>query len=588
MKSFLITVAAVFTGLAIFMIGVPLLLISAAAGALAPEPLPARMVLNLDLRGALSDQDAGLSSFLRGGSTSVISVVQTLRRAEKDDRVKAVLIRLPEGGISPATADELRLAVLHFRATGKSVFAHSQGLYPSGAIASTYMLGGTADRFWMQPDSSFQAVGMSNQDVFLKRAFDKYGVQADYAQRYEYKNAVNPYLYSDYTAAHRESELGWMGSVYNSAINAAATDRKTDAAALHATLEAGPYSAQDAKAKGLVDQIGQVKEAQDALIKIAGEGTKLTEFHDYQGALKALDLAGRPTIAFIGAEGAIMTGSGDTSNPFSGDTTVHSDDIAKALYDAADDKSVKAIVFRVSSPGGSDTASEQILAAVLAAKAVKPVVVSMGTYAASGGYWISSGATEIVADPTTLTGSIGVYGGKFALGDALGRFGVDMKGLKVGGDYADVFDTASAMTPAQKAKFEAWMDQIYNGFVGRVAAGRHLPVERVREIAKGRVWTGEQAKGLGLVDHLGGFYDAMDRAKVLAKIDGDARLKRFGGATSPLGKLGRTLGMTETSVRTLAASAWLLGDPNAKKILDQVVQAKLRSEGARVLAPTPF
>ena len=552
MKQFLITAAGVFVGLTIFLIGVPFLLITAAAGALAPEPLPAKMVLTLDLRGSLTDQDAGFTSVFRGGSTSVISVMETLRLAEKDNRVRGLLLRLPEGGMAPAAADELRLAIKHFRASGKTVFAHSQGLYPSGAVASTYMLGAATDGFWMQPDSSFQAVGMANTDLFLKRAFDRYGVKANFAKRYEYKNAVNGYLFDDYTPAHRESELGWMGSVYASALNAAAADRRRDPATLRAVFEAGPYLAQDAKAKGLIDKIGQVKETQDALIKVAGTGAKLTDIHDYHGGLKAPDLNGKPTIAFVGAEGAIMTGSSDSASPLSSDTTVRSDSVAKALYDAADDKDVKAIVFRVSSPGGSDTASEQILAAVRAAKAAgKPVVVSMVTYAASGGYWISSAASEIVADPSTLTGSIGVYGGKFAVGEALARFGVDLRGLKVGGDYADAFDPSAEFTPAQKARFEGWMDQIYNGFVGRVAQGRNLPVERVREIAKGRVWTGEQAKSLGLVDHLGGFYEAVDRAKILAKIDGEVKLKRFGGPQSPFEFLGRSLGMTAASVRTL-------------------------------------
>jgi protease-4 len=589
MKQFLITVAGVFVGLAIFMIGVPFLLISAAAGALAPAPLPAKAIVELDLRGAITDQEAGFASMFQGGSTSVISVLETLRRAEKDDRIKGLFVRLPEGGMTPAAADELHAAFKHFRATGKPIYAHSQGLYPSGSIASTYMLGAAATSFWMQPDSSFQAVGMANEDIFLKRAFDKYGVKAEYAQRYEYKNAVNPFLYSDYTAAHRESALGWMGSVYSSAVGAAAADRKLTPQAMLTTLAAGPYSAEQAVGLRLIDKVGQVKEAQTALIEAAGGGAKLVSLREYRGSLKTPELTGRPTIAFVGAEGAIMTGTADHSNPLQGTEAVYSDDIAKALYDAAEDKDVKAVVFRVSSPGGSDTASEQILAGVRAVKAAgKPVVVSMGTYAASGGYWISSAATEIVADPSTLTGSIGVYGGKFAVGDALARFGVDMKGLKVGGDYADAFGQADGFTPAQRARFEAWMDQIYNGFVTRVAEGRRLPVERVREIAKGRVWTGAQAQQLGLVDHLGGYYVAIDRAKVLAKIDGEAKVKRFGGVTSPFDLIGRSLGLTAASARALAASAWLLGDPTASKRMDTAMTTRLRSQGASVLADKPF
>jgi protease-4 len=594
MKQFLMTLAGVFAGLVLFLVGVPFLLIVMAASATRPAPVPAHTVLQLDLRGGLSDQDSPnpFAAFSGGGGTSVMSIIETLRRAETDDKVAAVLVRLPEGGMAPASADELRLAFKHFRAVGKKpIFTHSQGLYPSGLVTSTYMLGAAASEFWMQPDSSLQAVGAASEEMFFKRFFDKYGVKAEYEQRYEYKNAVNPYLYSDYTPAHRESTLSWMGSVYNSALATAAQDRKIDPAALIKTIEAGPYSAEEAQAKGLIDRVGQVKDAQDAMLSRAGKGAKLMGFDDYASRSKRAPAKGGPTIAVVSAEGAIMTGSGEGGSPFGGDSTIYSDKVAKDLYDAIEDKDVKAIVFRVSSPGGSDTASEQILAAVKAArKAGKPVVVSMGTYAASGGYWISSGASAIVAEPTTLTGSIGVFGGKFALGDALARFGVDVKQVHVGGDYSGAFGTGEGFTPDQRAKFSAWMDRIYAGFISRVAEGRKLPPERVREIAKGRVWTGVQAKQLGLVDELGGFYEAVDKAKSLAGIKGEVKLKKIGGSNSPFDALEKALGVSGTSIRTLAASAWLLGDPRSQSIMDEMAKARLRAtpSGASVMADTPI
>ncbi len=222
-----------------------------------------------------------------------------------------------------------------------------------------------------------------------------------------------------------------------------------------------------------------------------------------------------------------------------------------------------------------------------AAKAAgKPVVVSMGTYGASGGYWIASQADQIIAEPTTLTGSIGVFGGKFALGPALAVFGVDARDLKVGGDYADAFGMGAPMTPTQKAAFSAWMDRIYNGFVARVAVGRHLPQERVRQIAKGRVWTGAQAKGLGLVDDIGGFYLAVDRAKALAGIKGDARLEAFGGARSPLEALHRMFGAGAQGVRLLLTLISVADDPQARAVLGEVHDARLRADGATVLAPS--
>jgi protease-4 len=287
----------------------------------------------------------------------------------------------------------------------------------------------------------------------------------------------------------------------------------------------------------------------------------------------------------IGAEGAIMTGS-DGGGPLSGGETVHSDAVAKAFYAAIDDKDVKAIVFRVSSPGGSDTASEQILAAVRAAKAAgKPVVISMGTYAASGGYWISSEASEIVAQPTTLTGSIGVFGGKFALGEALGKFGVDMRGVKVGGDFADAYSSTGPMSASQRAAFSAMIDRIYDGFVARVSAGRNIPPARVREIAKGRVWTGEQAKSLGLVDSLGGFYDAVDRAKALSGIKGKARLQEFGDEPSLLEGLRHMVGTSVRAMGWAARADDVARTPTARALLEDAGDAGLRARGATVLAP---
>jgi len=590
MKQFLVTVAGVVVGLLLFAIAAPVILIGVAALVSRPSPPPARTVLVLDLRGGLTDQPSdGPLAFLRGRGLSVIGIEETLRRAETDDRVKGLFVRLPEGGMAPAAADELRLAFKRFRAAGKPIIAHSQGLYADGLVTSTYELAAASGNVWLQPASAFQVTGIARSDLFFKRFFDRHQVIADYEQRYEYKNAVNPYLYDDYTPAHREAELSWMGSVYDTAVSDVAVDRGRRANDIKTLLEAGPYSAEEARAKGLIDQVGQVKEAQAAILAKAGDGATLVDLDDYDGAAdsRTPGFSDGNKIAVISAEGAIMTGRGGAPNPLGGEDTIRSDDVSKAFYDAIEDKSVKAIVFRVSSPGGSDTASEQILSAVRAAKAAgKPVVVSMGVYGASGGYWIASQATQIIVEPTTLTGSIGVFGGKFALGPALAVFGVDARDLKVGGDYTDAFGMGAPMTPTQKAAFSAWMDRIYNGFVARVAAGRRLPVDRVRQIAKGRVWTGAQAKTLGLVDDLGGFYLAVDRAKTLAGIQGDARLENFGEPRSPFAAIERMLGAGAQGARVMAAIAALAEDPQARAVIGEARDARLRADGAAVLAPS--
>lgn len=588
MKQFLITAAGVFAGLLIFMVGVPFVLISMIASAAGPAPLPSRSVLELDLRDPLTDQSPqnALAGFARRGH-SAMSILEGLRRAEKDERIKGVLVRLPEGGVEPGLADELRRGIRHFQTSGKPIFAHSQGLYPSGFVTATYMMGASTDELWMQPGASFQVTGLANEDLFFKRAFDKYGVHADYEQRYEYKNAVNGYLYDDYTAAHREAELSWLGSVYATDIGSAAADRKLDPAALKTTLEAGPYLAEDAVGLHLIDRVGQVHEAQQALLAKAGDGAEMVDFEDYAHGRAPREPGLGPAVAIIEAEGDIVDGKDQGGNPFSRGSTIYADDLSDAFYQAIKAKDVKAIVLRLNSPGGSDTASEEILAAIRAAKAAgKPVVVSMGTYGASGGYWVSSEASAIVAEPSTLTGSIGVFGGKFVLGDALGRFGVDVRQLGVGSTYAGAFGMGKEFTPAQRAAFAHWMDRIYDNFVARVAQGRKLSPDRVRQIAKGHVWTGVQAKDLGLVDQIGGFYDAVDKAKALASITGEARLKRMTPSGSPFEALQKMLGVSATSARTLAAAAWVFGDPRAQGLLDELAQARLRSQGAMVLAPT--
>jgi protease-4 len=587
MKQFLLTVTGVFAGLMLFFIGAPIVIVSLLAGSAHAPVTPASTVLSLDLRKTLTDQEPQNPFAAFGGrALAVTSIVEALHRAESDDRVKALFVRLPEGGMTPGEADELRLAFDRFRAAHKPVITHSQGLYPAGAITSTYMLGAASDEFWMQPGAPFQATGLAIEDVFFKRLFDKYGVKPAFEQRYEYKTAVNGYLYDDYTPAHRESELSWMGSIYDSALSAAAADRHTTPTALKAAMEAGPYDAGQALGKGLIDKLGQVREAQGEALGKAGAGAKLVDISDYMAGASSLKggLAG-PVIAVVNAEGEIMTGS---SSAGLGSQTINSDDVADALYAAADDDKVKAIVLRLNSPGGSDTASEQILAAMRAAKAKKPVVVSMGAYGASGGYWISSDASAIVAEPTTLTGSIGVFGGKLAIGPALANFGVDLRQLSVGGDYASADNAGAPFTPTQQAAFAGQIDRVYDGFIIRVAEGRHLPQARVREIARGRVWTGAQAKALGLVDEVGGFYDALDKAKDLAGLSGKAvRLKTFSGEGSPFQALQRLFGASESSLRLLETATSVLSDPRSQAILGQIDDARLRGQGALALAPIP-
>ena len=591
MKQFFLTVLGVFAGLVLFLVVLPIVLISMAVASASGPTTPSTSVLELDLREGLTDQASSNPFAAFGGAKlSVMQVVDVLAQASDDRSVKALLVRLPEGGMTPASADEIRQAIRRFRASGKPVIAHSQGFQPSGAVISSYMVGASASELWMQNTASFQATGFSADQIFLGRAFDKYGVRADFEQRYEYKNAVNEYTQSDFTPAHREAMTAWMTSIYDTALASAAGDRKMTPQVLRAAIEGGPYTAEQARAARLIDKVGQVEEAEAEIKRRAGRGAEIVSFGDYASAQGERTGSGRNAIAIVGGEGAIMTGRGGGGG-FGGGESIRSDDTAEAIYDAIEDKSVKAIVFRVSSPGGSPEASEQILAAVRAAKAAgKPVVVSMGAYAASGGYWISSEANEIVAQPSTLTGSIGVFGGKFVMADLLGRFGVDMRNLSIGGEYADAFSPTQTFTPEQRAAFAGSMDRIYDDFIARVATGRKLPPARVREIARGRVWTGAQAKALGLVDYLGGVTEAIARAKALANIpeDQSVRLKRFPAAKSPWEALSEAFGVQSEAARALVMLGGVMADPRAQAVMRETRAEEMRSQGAVALADQPF
>ncbi|MGZ9100963.1 MAG: S49 family peptidase, partial [Brevundimonas sp.] len=283
MKQFFLTMLGVFAGLFLFLVVVPFILIlGAISAASSKEPTPVNTVLELDLREGVSDQTPTNPFALFGGAgLSTMQIVDTLAQAEDDERVKVLLIRLPEAGITPAAADEIRQAVRRFRASGKRVIAHSQGFQPVGTTVSSYMIGAAASELWMQNTAGFQLAGFSADSLFLGRAFDKYGVNAEFEQRYEYKNAVNEYTESDYTPAHREAMGAWMTSIYTSALANAAQDRKVTPAALRATIEAGPYSAAQALQRRLIDKIGHVEEAEAEAKRRAGRNAGILEFSDY-------------------------------------------------------------------------------------------------------------------------------------------------------------------------------------------------------------------------------------------------------------------------------------------------------------------
>ena len=477
-------------------------------------------VLTLDLRTPMIDHSIGESLFGESRK-SVVDTVYALNRAKKDKSVKGVFIRAENFGMAPASAEELRLALLDFKTSDKFVIAHAQG-FESTSLMS-YQAVSAADEIWMQDTTGFAVSGMRSESEFFGGVMEKFDADPEFFQFHEYKNAVNSYTRKDFTEAHREATTSYLTSIYDNAVAQIAEDRSMTVPGLSQVLSAAPHSAETALEAGMVDKLGQLEEAKDYIRKKVGDDKiAFTKISSYGPGTTT----GKNTIAFIGGQGAVLPGKSSGGSLFSQGITMGGDTVSAGFDAAIKDKKVKAIVFRVSSPGGSPAASDQILAAADRARDVgKPVIISMGQYAASGGYYVAAHADHIVALPQTITGSIGVYGGKIALEGTFDKVGYNIEGITVGGEYAGVYSVDTPFSPSQAEAYRGQLQDIYDDFTTRVANGRDLPLERVKEIAKGRVWTGAQAKDIGLVDELGGIMTAIDAAKKLAEIDADEKVR---------------------------------------------------------------
>ena len=567
MKRFFITVIGTVVGIFAFFFSLILLMmlfgvIGGIGSAFKPKD---EYVLTMDLRYPLRDHSAGESLF-GSNPLSVVDVVLALNSAKNDDTVKGVLIRANEYGMVPASAEEIRLAIKDFKSSGKFVVTHSQGF--EGTSFMPYLAVSASDEIWQQDTSDFAVSGIRSEVGFYKGVFDKIDAVPQIEQFHEYKSAANAYMQSDFTDAHREATTSLLNSLYNTAVAHIAEDRELTPSQIEAVLNGAPHSAEAALDAGMTDKLGHFLDAKEyAQDKAGGEDVKFMSVRNYQ----ADQNFGSPTIAFVGGQGPVVNGqSSDGSSPFSDSITMGGDTVSEALAAATKDKSVKAIVFRVSTPGGSAIASDQILDAVEKAKAAgKPVVISMGQYAASGGYYVSAKADEIVAMPMTITGSIGVLGGKVALRDSFAKIGYNIEDINVGGEFVGAFSGDEPFTQAQRAAYREQLADIYEDFTSRVADGRDIPIEEVLDIAKGRVWTGEQAEDRGLVDTQGGLLTAIAVAKRLADIDEDKAiyLKQFPRPKSTTEQLEEIFGNTVSAQQDLAALREIADLPEVQALL---------------------
>ncbi|HWU55760.1 MAG TPA: signal peptide peptidase SppA [Rhizomicrobium sp.] len=539
-----------------------LVIVSLARG----DGLPANMVLALDLREPIDDSAAGATSLLTPRRATVMDVVLGLDAASRDTRVKGVVMRLGNGALSTAEAQEIGAAIGRFRAKGKFVIAQASAFFSAGL--GDYLAATAANEIWMQPKSPFSPSGAGGGEIFLRGTFDKIHAEPQIAKRAEYKSAADMYMEKEMSPADREQLTALMNSVYDTAVTEMGTNRHIPRADVIAALEASPQFAEDARARKLIDRIGYDDEARAAAKAKAGAGAKSVKFTDY--VKDATPKLGTANIAIVEAAGEIRDGTAKTSwlNASSG---IASDDLSAAIDQAARDKNIKAIVLRVDSPGGSVTASDQILHAVKKAqKAGKPVVVSMGGVAASGGYYISLSANKIVAQPGTITGSIGVLTGKVSFGKTLELIGAKAETVGVGKNT--LMDSPfQPFTPDQWANLNHQADVIYDDFTQKVAEGRKMPLAKVRDAARGRVWSGADAKARGLVDTLGGFWTAAQTAAGLASVPADGMT--FGIYPRPtglLGRLGALSGGLDASLGVLGRVESLLNLPALQAVFGQV------------------
>jgi|SRR3984885_2163807 len=520
-------------------------------------------ILTLEINGTLPDAppDKSLANLLAGKQQTLSDVLGALVRAGGDPRVKGLALRIGGGALSLAQVQELRDAIQDFRAKGKPAFAFSDsyGEFESGTAA--YYLASSCDEIWLQPLGLLSLVGLRAEEPFFRGSLDKIGVVPRFDKREEYKTAMNMLTETGMTPPHREETLSLLTSLRGQIVAGIADGRKLDPATVGNLIDNGPYLAQEALDNHLIDHVDYWEQALTALEARADADAKPLQLTHYLDRVGAPHSKG-PVIALIYADGLMVRGK-SSDQALLGNGTMGSESVIHAFRMAERDQTVRAILFRIDSPGGSAVAAESIWNEVAAARAAgKPVIVSMGSVAGSGGYYIAASANKIVAEPATLTGSIGVLAGKVLINGLSDKLGVTWDSVDTGGNAA-MFSPTQDFTPQGHARFEAMLDDVYSGFKARVASGRQMDANWVEKVAKGRVWTGEQAVQMKLVDSLGGYEAALAIAKVQAGIaaDQDVNLRTYPEPVSPLATLLNRLtggGDDDTLMQGLAGFAALL------------------------------
>ena len=453
---------------------------------------------------------------LVGRRETVGAVVETLRKAKVDARVEAVvLIPAMQPGLW-GKVQEIRDAVLDFKTSGKPIVAYLE--YGGG---QQYYLATACDQIFLTPTSPLDLVGVASYELFFRGALDKVGAYPDMLHAGEFKTASNVYTETTFTPEHREMTESLNRDLYDQLVHGIAAGRTMTASAVEALIDRGPFLPEEAVRHGLVDGLAYEDELTDRLA-LADSELKRLSYADYRRVNpRSLGLNRGPQIALVYAVGTITFGGSGTD--VTGSEVLGSETLVRAIRDARTDDSIQAIIVRIDSPGGAAIASDVIWRELTLARDDKPIIASMSDVAASGGYYIAMPAHAIVAQSATLTGSIGVVGGKFALGGTFEKIGLDIETV-ADGKVADINSPVAPYSDDARARLQRQIDAIYETFLDKAAQGRSMTRDAVHAVAQGRVWTGRQAKDLGLVDELGGLARAVTIAKERAGIGADVEV----------------------------------------------------------------
>lgn len=511
---------AVVVGLAFIALPIP---------GLEPAKLPSSLVLTLTIEGKLGSSDSdGLGRAFRGRNLGLEDAIAALARAEADGTVKGILLDLSRATPGLSEAQELRDAIARMRAVGKPVIAFADSFGESAGSGSAYYVASAADQVWMQPSGDWSWTGISLDGVFVKDTFDKLGLAADFIQRHEFKGAAEPVTRSSFSPPVRENLGRAVDGWFAQMLKGVAASRGLPETGLRAMVANAPLSSGEALRSKLIDKLGYRKDAADAAGARDGkaEAVSLERYFRRTGT----PWKEGPTIAVIHGDGEVVRAEGRSF----GTPRFSADRIGKALEEASEDRDVVAIVLRIDSPGGSYVASDAIFDQIRRARKAKPVVASLKDVAASGGYFVALAADRIIASPGTLTGSVGVVGGKVVAAELLKSAGVATDAIEAG-EHAGMWKMTRPFTDEERRRVESMFDRAYLDFTQKVGEARKLSPEDVDKVARGRVWTGEDARKLNLTDEEGGFLAAIGAAKQLAHLAPDAKVKveTFPSARAP-------------------------------------------------------